>query len=124
MHYTRIDTRLADGVYVQFDRITEGDDRATPSDYGCDDNERIEAWRCGYWSYIGISAEAEICVVENGSGTLYSLRSAGLWGIESDSNEEYLNEVFRDECGELKRHITMFGKATFVDYDEIAKTVA
>jgi hypothetical protein len=100
--FARCDTRKPDGFYVEFARITLEDDDASPRDYDCYSPEQIKAFHAGEWSFIGIRAQARCLIVRNGTGTFVNVDSPGLWGIESDSGEEYLAEVFRDECEELK----------------------
>lgn len=46
---------------------------------------------------VGIYAQAEIVV----AGTIQEVCSGGLWGIESDSDDEYVTEVETEELGEL-----------------------
>lgn len=111
--YRNIDTRKADGVYVSFSREEAFDQDATPHDYldtsNDDDAARIEAWRDGCWHFVGIRAKATILIVRNGHGVFHEMTSAGLWGIESDSGEEYFAEVFREECEALKADIAALG---------------
>jgi len=86
-----LDTKRADGVYVQFEKEEVPDG----------------------WGYIGIRAKANIIIIQNGTGTLYSVTSAGLWGCASDSEEEYLNEVYEEEKSTLREHLKLM--ATFVE---------
>jgi hypothetical protein len=37
------------------------------------------------------------------------LESAGIWGIASDSGEDYIKDVAKEEVSELKTHLEMFG---------------
>lgn len=118
--FRMIDTKQADGVYVTFERLKFLDETASPHDnlfqdeaYREEDEARLADWNGGDWDYIGIQAKAVILVVESGTGTTYEITSAGLWGIESDSGEEYLNKVFAGECETLKRHIPMMAGAKF-----------
>ena len=78
------------------------------------DAERLAAYRRGDWHFIGIRAKATVWVQHNNCRTYYELESAGLYGIESDSSEEYLQEVFRDECYILLADIRAFGSAEVV----------
>ena len=108
--FRNIDTRLADGIYIRMDRIETFDDTASPLDWmdENEDRERIQAWREGDWHFIGIQARAEITIIRNGYGIMHELTSGGLWSIESDSGDEYLDEVFREECDALKADIAAF----------------
>lgn len=57
------------------------------------------------WVPIGIFAEAEVVV----HSVIQRIRSAGLWGIESDSDEEYLRSVEKDELDELTKILVELG---------------
>lgn len=71
--------------------------------------ERWEAHERGEWSFVGIRAQATIHVPIGGNSfCTYMLTSAGLWGVESDSGEEYLNEVFEEEKASLTDAIKRF----------------
>lgn len=70
------------------------------------DYERAEALNRGEWQYVGISAKA---VVVSAGGVIQALRSGGLWGIESDSDSDYLAEVARDELANLRTELEAFG---------------
>lgn len=125
--YRMIDTKRPDGCYVQFVRVIMDDDcQDRPDEHGDgfwpskDENDagyvlpenfdtemekaqdRMDAWEAGDWNYIGIQARALVMVVRNGVGTMLDFKSAGLWGTESDSGEEYLGEIFAEECEALK----------------------
>ena len=69
--------------------------------YRTEDQARLDAWRADEWSFIGIHALALLTFIRNGTATTAEIESAGLWGIESDSNQEYLDSVFKEECDEL-----------------------
>lgn len=59
---------------------------------------------------IGIKAIAEVHTSENGNTWLINhIESGGLWGIESDSDAEYLREVEQDELHELRKTLKAFG---------------
>lgn len=126
--FAHCDTKKPDGFYVQFERkiIQDSDaDRpdemqdgfwpsSNPNDAGYigkDGNleeayalakARMDDFEHGVWEYVGIRAIAKCLVVCHGVGTYVNLESAGLWGVESDSHEDYLTECYDTECGELK----------------------
>ncbi len=114
-HFRHTDTKRADGTYVKFKRKIEADD-TSPLDWmdrdNPDDAKRIKDYDRDLWSFVGIVARASILVVRNGRGTYYHLDSAGLYGIESDSGEEYLNEVYQDQKDELLADLALFGNFT------------
>jgi hypothetical protein len=47
------------------------------------------------WGFIGISAEA-VYSIGNTHAVLQSVTSGGLWGIESDSDRTYFEEIESD----------------------------
>lgn len=59
---------------------------------------RMDAWERGDWYYVGVRAKAEIKVPHGRDHWILStMRSPGIWGIESDSGADYMAEVFGDE---------------------------
>jgi hypothetical protein len=120
--FLRTDTKRADGVYVTFERIELFDETATPDDYLFQDPDyqeqdqaRLDAWNRDDWHFIGIQARAHVLLVRNGTGTIYTLESPGLWGIENDSGEEYLAEVFAEECSTLRDDLKALGTLPLVE---------
>jgi hypothetical protein len=114
--FRHVVTKQADGVYVTWHREECDDPRFDPRDYLFQDEEyreedqaRLDAWKNDEWHGIGIRARADILIVRNGVGTTHTLTSAGLWGIESDSGEEYLSEVFEEEKAALREDIKALG---------------
>ena len=89
----------------------KGDDNAER--YRAQDAERLAAFRRGDWHMIGIRAVATIWVARGNYRTNYDLKSPGVWGIESDSDEAYLESVFREECDALHSDIAAMGTAEF-----------
>jgi glyoxylase-like metal-dependent hydrolase (beta-lactamase superfamily II) len=69
------------------------------------DRERLETY--GHtWHCIGIRAVAEVV---SSTGTIHKLSSGGLWGIESDSGADYLEEVAKEELSALADELRDFG---------------
>jgi hypothetical protein len=62
--------------------------------YVLEDYRRCEALNNGDWNYIGVIAKAKLVGM---GGVIQTLRSGGLWGIESDSDEEYIRQVEDEE---------------------------
>lgn len=78
--------------------------------YGMQDFERMESFAKGDWHFVGIRAEAEVLSSRNGKEWLINrLSSGGLWGIESDSEASYFDEVKREEIQELKATLMEYG---------------
>jgi hypothetical protein len=65
--------------------------------YGLEDFRRMERLASGDLCFLGIQARADIVV----NGTCQTITSGGLWGIESDSGDDYFAEVGRTEVAEL-----------------------
>jgi hypothetical protein len=79
--------------------------------YGKQDYRRMESLNQGGYYYIGIRAEATVQVSFDG-GKVWkfdTMTSGGLWGIESDSDPSYLDEVAKEELNELKATLIEYG---------------
>jgi hypothetical protein len=118
--YRMFDTKKGDGCYISFERQEMHDDEASPTeylfqdpDYKAQDEERLAEWRRGNWHFIGIRAVAHISIIRDGHGTMCQLESPGVWAIESDSGEDFLKEVFEDECNVLKDMIGALQNPTY-----------
>ena len=77
----------------------------TEKQYAKQDKARLEEYDQGYWSMIGIRAKAVITI----NGTLETIETAGLWGIESDSDSSYLEEIGKEEKIELAEMLKEIG---------------
>ena len=69
--------------------------------------ERLRAYNAGEWGMVGVRAVAEIEAAE----MLETITSAGLWNIESDSDENYFRDVYREELEQLCRMLYELGFA-------------
>ena len=67
--------------------------------------ERYHQYQNGDFGFVGIRAEAEIVV----NGVCQIVTSGGLWGIESDSDRQYLSEVEQEEVDQLKAILQSLG---------------
>ena|ERR1041385_7004059 len=79
------------------------------------DYERMESLNASDWCYLGIRAEAKVVVVpfSNDHGVVVQrITSGGLWGIESDSDRSYLDEIQKDELANLKSELLALGFST------------
>jgi len=74
--------------------------------FGKENFRRMESLNNGNWCFIGIIAKAEIKTV---SGTLQTIQSGGLWGVESDSGESELDQVGKDELEGLRQELESLG---------------
>jgi hypothetical protein len=59
--------------------------------------DRKEAYERGEFGYVGVRAEVRLLV----NGTIQEISSPGLWGVESDSGEDYLRDIGKDESATL-----------------------
>ena len=82
--------------------------------------QRLESYG-DEWVMMGCVARASVSYPLNGSDASYnhpdyrrleSLTSGGLWGIESDSSDEYRLEVESGQRAELIDHLQAFGVDT------------
>ena len=69
------------------------------------DKKRLEAYYNNEWHFVGVQAVAEIRI----NGLLQTISSGGLWGIESDSSDEYFDEIFEEEKEQLKDVLLQLG---------------
>ena len=77
--------------------------------YTCEDYERREDYGNG-WRMQGCSAEATVSYpCGNGSRRLESFQSGGLYGVESDSERDYMEEVEQEQLADLVQHLSYFG---------------
>lgn len=60
---------------------------------------------------IGIQAEATFLIPLGNHFVIQTITSPDLWGIESDSDDAYLDEVFADECENLAAMLQALGVA-------------
>jgi len=97
-NYVRKDGKPADGLTA--DEVRK---------YVRQDYDRMESLNAGDWCYIGIRAEAKVQVTGD---TVQRISSGGLWGIESDSDRSYFDEVQKDELANLKTELLALGFST------------
>jgi len=70
------------------------------------DYQRMERYNAGDWYMLGIKVTAE---VQFTGDTVQTIRSGGLWGIESDSEESYLKDIEKDELDSLREELLACG---------------
>jgi hypothetical protein len=71
------------------------------------DYQRMEAYNRGEWHCIGIIAVATVQLSQDGPHQL--LKSGGLWGVESDSDSDYLESIEHEELSELSGILSGIG---------------
>ncbi len=67
--------------------------------------DRREQYDRGDFSFVGVRVEADVII----DGHVQVLTSPGLWGIESDSGDEYLREVADEEWQQLRDTLEQIG---------------
>lgn len=70
--------------------------------------ERARAYKQGDFGFVSVRAEAEVVI----EGILQTLESGGLNGIESDSEQEYLDEIVTEEWKTLRNVLKTVGVPT------------
>ena len=73
------------------------------------DYERMESLNRGNWCFIGIRAEANVSIPSGSSSVESEVSSGGLWGIESDSDDSFLEETIQEELSNLKTELIALG---------------
>jgi hypothetical protein len=94
------------GEYRYFIAANSGKDTGNPASVR-EDYDRTEALNRGEWCYLGIMATANI--VLPGSDVVQRIASGGLWGIESDSGDDYFAEVEAEELAGLRGELETVG---------------
>ena len=84
-------------------------DEGKPEEDAAADSARLDAYNRGEWHCVGIRAVATILVPSEIGEIRQEVSSAGLWGIESDSDPDYLREVESEEIAELSRQLAELG---------------
>lgn len=69
------------------------------------DYERMERLNRGNWHYISIRAEATVII----GNVIQTISSGGLWGIESDSGDDYIKEIEKEELDNLAEILKELG---------------
>lgn len=73
------------------------------------DFERMESYELQDWYVMGIVAKCEVKYsIGNGSYRLEHFTSGGLWGIESDSEQKYIDDIEHEQLQDLKEHLQTF----------------
>ena len=66
------------------------------------DAEYIRSWQADEWRYIGIRARCTVVAEHDGMTFTAERHSHGLWSVEDNSGQDYLDEIFREESDTLK----------------------
>lgn len=74
--------------------------------YAKHDKERLDAYNKGTWEMIGIRAVATIHIpVNDDTVKIQTIESGGLFSIESDSDDSYVQDIGREQIAEVKNHL-------------------
>jgi hypothetical protein len=97
-------TRTAE---IEFEMATTYDPTTHPHDYLFQhpdhreqDEARLKAWLNDEWYFLAVRAKATIKIPHGTNPQCWitsELLSPGLWGIASDSDDAYLQEVYHEE---------------------------
>ena len=71
--------------------------------------DRLQQYRKSDFDYVGVRAAVELPIPFGKDRILTRIESPGLWGIESDSGEDYFNSVFQEETDILADMLTELG---------------
>lgn len=85
--------------------------------------KRLEEFSKGEVYMVGIRAKVEVSYRINErteDRRIEHFTSGGLWGIESDSGDDYFKEVQADELADLKSHLEQFN-VDISNFDELAQ---
>ena len=92
---------------IEIDMIETYDQIANPldylfqdPDYREQDDARLSSWHNDEWHFVGIRARATIKIPYGINPECWisaELLSPGLWGIESDSGDDYFRQVYQEE---------------------------
>ena len=63
----------------------------------------------GDFNHVGVRAAIELPIPFGKDRILTRIESPGLWGIESDSGEDYFDSVFQEESAILADMLTELG---------------
>lgn len=71
------------------------------------DYDRMESLNNQQWCYLGIRADAEVCLAD--SGAVQRITSGGVWGYESDMAPTDFEEAESEQLAELKTQLLALG---------------
>ena len=75
-------------------------------EYTKQDKKRLDDYNRGVWEMIGIRAVATIHIpVNDNTVKIQTIDSGGLFGIESDSDDSHIHEIWKDQIDEVKKYL-------------------
>ena len=76
--------------------------------YMAEDKARLDNYG-NTWGMMGIMAEATVKYpIGQGNWRLETLTSGGIWGVETDSDNHYIQQLEHEELADLKSHLQTF----------------
>ena len=102
-------------------RIIVTDDSDADTSYldqeGLGFEDRREAYHRGDFGFVGLYLEADVLIPYGADSIISTIRTPGLWSIESDSGESYFRSVAHDEYTILAEMLRETNSATPVNID-------
>lgn len=92
------------GEFRYFNPAISGEESGNP-DSPEEDYRRYEAYNKSQWWMIGVWCSAKVVLTD----VVQTIRSGGLWGIESDSEDDYFEEVIKEELAALRGQLKAIG---------------
>ena len=99
-------------------------DECVDLSYIDEDYKRMQQFIDGSVQSLYINAKAVVIYsIGSGCSRLETLQSGGLGGVESDSGNDYIQEIITEQLEDLKTHLRIFNVNTsnFEELTEIAK---
>ena len=70
-------------------------------EYADQDYARAESYNAGDWWMIRVAATVTILIPVGDVQVIHTVTTPGLYGVESDSGDDYIASVYADECDVL-----------------------
>lgn len=78
--------------------------------YRAQDAERLAAYNSGDWYMVGVQLAAEVVLERPGRvDEVITLTTPGIWGVESDSGEDYFRSLADDDSEYLVDDLVALG---------------
>ena len=90
--------------YRYFNPAMSGEETGNP-DSPQQDYQRMISYNLLEWYMLGIGAKAQVEI----AGVIQTITSSGLWGIESDSDDSYLESIEKEQLEELSEILETMG---------------
>lgn len=91
--------------YFNMSENYKGETPENQNKYMIQDYERMEAYNRQDWCMYFLIAEAQVVI----NGIIQTVTSGGLGGVESDSGDEYFEEIKQEQLNELSGVLRQLG---------------